>query len=533
MTRLTDIVLPPPISIGWLHGLLSFTFALHFLFVLLTLGTAFFATVYYVVGQWTSADWLRHWDRDFLEWFFAHKSLAIVLGVGPILLMQVGNSIPFLTAVNLVAPLWMLIIVCLIGALALYEWQHRRKRERRWLFLLVSTVALFLLVYVPATFVAVLTSTERPGIWAAAMKLGSALPGPATLHWALRLLHVLGASVLVTAAVHYLGVARNEDRRRHMLGWMAGGLAFQFVGGVGLYASVRPPPAVLPTVIVAIGVAAAGLLGFVTSLWRTNPRPARVLVGLLLSLVLIPMLMTRQILQDRVLLPLVQDLRENAVLHSSALAPYRGAAQAAFAATLAVPYNNALAIYTRSCSFCHGAVGNGQGDSAGELVVRPENLTEIRLTQDKLHEILREGVRGSAMPVFDFYLKDEIALLRGFLREKVGLREPVEVAARPQPAAATGAAKQLFDGTCSVCHGSDGRGSATGLAFAPPVPDLTRLSVTPAYGFAVVSEGYPGTMMRSFASEPEEVRHAAVALIQEFYLGRRVPVSEPQPDGGT
>jgi mono/diheme cytochrome c family protein len=136
------------------------------------------------------------------------------------------------------------------------------------------------------------------------------------------------------------------------------------------------------------------------------------------------------------------------------------------------------------------------------------------------------------MPVFDFYLKDEIALLRGFLRDKVGLREATEVDTRPLPEPARAAAKQLFDSTCSVCHGHDGRGSATGLAFAPPVPDLTRLSVSAAYGFEVVTQGYPGTMMRSFADEPEDVRRAAVALVQAFYSGGRVAAPQPPPDGG-
>jgi mono/diheme cytochrome c family protein len=532
MTRLPDILLPYPLSGAWLHAVLFLAFALHFLFVLLTLGTAIFATLYYVAGQWGGPAWLRTWDKDFLEWFFAHKSLAVVLGVGPILMMQMGNSVPFLTGVHVVAPLWMLVTVCLILSLALYEWQHRRTRERRWGFLLVSTLALFLIVYVPATFVAVLSTAERPGSWAEILRLGSSLPRLPSLHWVLRLLHVLGAAVVVTAAMHYLGGERDENRRRHMLGWIAGGLAFQFAVGVGLFASVRPIPSFLPTVTTVVGVAAAGILAFATSLWRKSRGPSGLSVGLLVSLIILPMLLTRQILQDRVLVPLVEDLRANAAVYATSLAPYRGQAELAFAGTLAVPYDNGLAIYSRSCSFCHGAVGNGRGDEAGRLSVQPENLPELRMTRDKLDQVLRYGIAGSAMPVFDYYLESELALLRAFLRDKVGMRESVEPVPRRPSSATEASARQLYDGTCSVCHGADGHGSPRGLAFAPPVPDFARLSPTPARAFQVVTQGYPGTMMRSFASEPEEVRWALVQLVQDFYRGgRQQSPASSQPEG--
>lgn len=528
MTRLSDIILERPLGTGWLHGLLLFTFAFHLLFVMFTLGTGFLATIYYVVGRWGGSPPLRNWDRDFLGAFFAHKSLAIVLGVGPILLMQMGHSVPFLTGVNLMSPLWMLIVVFLIGSLAIYEWQHRTTTERPRLTLVLSAIALLLLLYVPATFVAVLVATERPSTWATMLRLGGQLPRAAAAHWVLRLLHVLGASIVVTAGFHYMRRPDlHEQQRRHLLAWITGGLAFQFAVGVGLYGSVRPFPSTLATGATLVGVACAGLLAFASSSWRRARWPSAMLVGTLGVFIVMPMLLTRQLLQDRVLIPLGEALRANAVAHSAALEPYHAQAVSAFQSSLAVSYDNGLALYSRSCAFCHGAVGNGRGDAAGNLAVPPENLTALRLTDRKLTDTLLHGVPGSAMPVFDFYLDTELDLLRDFVRNKVGLQQQVEPVTRPILDVAATEAKRLFNETCAVCHDKGGHGSARGLSFAPPVPDLAQLSAKPDYDFQVISNGYPGTMMRAFVDVPEPVRWAVVKVVQGFYTGGTAVIESP------
>jgi mono/diheme cytochrome c family protein len=527
MSRLTDIELPLPISPSWLHGALLFTFSLHFLFVALTLGTALLATIYYVAGQWGGVDALEGWDRDLLRSFFKHKSLAIVLGVGPILLMQVGHSVPFLTGVNAMAPLWMATTICLIAALALYEWQHRRKTERKWQFLFVSVVALICLLYVPATFVAVLVTTERPRSWATILKLGG-LPLEAAVHWCLRLLHVLGASLLVTAAFNYLVAADEQEmKRRHMLAWMAGSLAFQFVVGVALYGSVRPFPTALATGAMLVGIAAATLLGIAIVRWHKERWPSRMLIAVLMPFVLIPMFLTRQLLQDRILYPFEHALRKNAEVHSARLRPFRGPALAAFQASLATPYDDALAIYTRSCSFCHGAVGNARGDSAGQLDIPPEDLTRLRMGDEKLNAILLAGVDGTAMPRFDFYLDSELAALRTFLRDKVGLKRAVEKVTYPLTDAARAQGQEVFHRTCAVCHGDDGHGSDRGRAMRPAPPDFAEISLAPSRAFQVITDGYPGTLMHGYPDLPEQTRWALVERVLRFYRGGVDAAGEP------
>jgi len=112
MSDLTDLLLKKPLTDEVLRGLLFGTFALHLLFVLLTIGTAVISFFHFVHALWRGKMKEPRWDREILKTFFGLKSLAAVLGVAPLLLMQVGFPVPFFTAVNLFAPFWMLIIPC-------------------------------------------------------------------------------------------------------------------------------------------------------------------------------------------------------------------------------------------------------------------------------------------------------------------------------------------------------------------------------------------------------------------------------------
>src|ERR1035437_1986692 len=100
MNSLHDILLKKPLPDEWLLSLLFTTFTLHIIFVLLTLGTAIIALYYFAHSWWSGKLNEARWDKEILRTFLAHKSLAVVLGVGPLLLIQIGSTVPFFTGVN-------------------------------------------------------------------------------------------------------------------------------------------------------------------------------------------------------------------------------------------------------------------------------------------------------------------------------------------------------------------------------------------------------------------------------------------------
>ncbi len=174
-------------------------------------------------------------------------------------------------------------------------------------------------------------------------------------------------------------------------------------------------------------------------------------------------------------------------------------------------------IYELSCSFCHGGVGNGHGDEARRLRIPPEDLTAIRSTQPYLYHLLRRGVPGTPMPVFDYYTSDELNRLIDFLH-RLGLRdkpEPLPVAVTP---AMQDVANRVFQYICADCHGQNGRGSAPSAAsLLPQPPDFTRFTVSPKRAIRIIAFGYPGTGMPAFSGFPEELRWGLASTINSLY----------------
>lgn len=524
--NLRDIPLHEPLAALWAHGLLVFAFILHFVFVLLRLGTGILGVYYFMRGAWgrrspASTDV----DRSIMSRFFVHKSLAIVLAVGPLLLVLVSRTVPFLNAVNLLAPLWMSLIVALIISLLLLELlAERRDRWPRYAVLATALAGLAALLVVPAVLSAVFTLAERSESWRDVMAAGGRLPRDVAAQWAFRLLHVLLAAVVVTAGFLYLSpwtkLPDLRDFRGSLRRWMLWGLVLQLPVGLALYANLPAHPALLPNAVLLAGIVAGVALIFVD---LANPESRRPLAGVpllcLLMLVLIPMLLARQLLQDKAMLSVKRAAAANADEYRALIGPYRPAASAAFAAVSQVPYDSAATLYFRSCQFCHGTVGNGAGDDAPQLRIPPEDLPNLRLSRPEFRRILLTGVHGTAMPTFGYYLENERQGIMSFVYG-LGMQEGVESPAQtPAPAAMT-AAQAIWTQTCSVCHGLDGRGTKLSAGFSPPPPDLTRLSLSSARASAIIAAGYPGTMMPAFDSLPADTRAGLVNIVHSVYEGK-------------
>jgi mono/diheme cytochrome c family protein len=516
MIQLHDILIAPPIPKHLSDWLLFFTFVLHFIFVLFTIGTAVIGVSR--LGHRVFSRTAEIEETPILKSLFIHKSLAITIGVSVLLLMMVSHSVPFILAANLNAPYWMLITTFLIVSLIILELIAEKKKKPGYISFFLAVIGLGVLLAVPGTFVAVVSTAEQPEHWPEVFT-GSGMTAAMAVHWLMRWLHVIGAAVVFTAGFRWIRLdTEKTDERRHHETWMLGGLAFQFPAGVALFATLPRWPGVTETIIVVVGIAAAiALMWVVLRIGRSGVIPRWSLVLTLLTLILLPMLMTRQILQDRALLPVSRQLQQNAKEYRSMLVEANAEPVLRDPVTTIAPRTDPAVIYFKSCAVCHGAVGNGQGDALPMLTVPPEDLTATRATTDSLRDILRTGVDGTSMLRFGFYTQSDITGLIRFLREQIDLQKTPAPLNREISVVAARRGDQAFEEHCKVCHSLDGPPTEIGSRLLPPSPDLSQITFSAQYIFNVLRDGYPGTMMNSFRELPEDTRWALVKKVHSIY----------------
>ncbi|MGO8760464.1 MAG: cytochrome c [Desulfobaccales bacterium] len=394
---------------------------------------------------------------------------------------------------------------------------HGIETHRRY-HLAIALVALAALLLVPGILVAVLATAENSGQWLAIAKNGFRLTGPLAWHWLFRFLHILGASLVVGAAVHYFFTAKSDTGRAALLPWISAGILLQVPLGLLLYTSLLVKPDPVIRAVMVVGVLGAALLLWVIfgAVRRGAPLAVKTVIPLLM-LVLVAMLLTRQLLQNKQLLPLEKAVTANAREYGQVLQPHVAKAVSAYGAGLPLSYNNAATIFLQSCAFCHGKNADGHGIEAKHLVIPAENLTAMRTTRAYLYRIILSGVPGTGMGYFTIYDRYQVEDLMAYLGEKY------QVFARPGDiphsiaAPALARAEATYAQTCAACHGADGGGSPVSRGFQPPPPDLRVYSLTPHRAFQVITQGYPGTMMPGFGELAEEVRWG---LVQTVY-GKR------------
>ncbi len=516
MNNLSDLLISKPIPEALLRGLLFTSFTLHLLFVLLTLGTAILALAYFIDSRYGGRAKEPRFDKRMLKTFMAHKSLAVVLGVAPLLLIQVGSTIPFFTAVNLFAPYWLLLVVFFIIAFLSFDAFGHKIYAHRHIHLALGVIALAFLLAVPGIFAAILTAFENPDKWQAIMSGGHRLTGALAVLWLLRYLHVLGAAVVFGAGFHYFFTAEDDTERKSLQKWFVAGILLQLILGILLYGTLPARPGYVIITALFAGIAAASIiLWFVFSAARKCLPLKSKMVLPVLMLVLVSMLLTRQFLQDRTLLPLQKRLEANATAYENELKPFERQTLDAYGASLKVVYDSGEIIYAKSCAFCHGAKGDGKGVEAKGLSIPPEDIAAIRTTRGQLYDILKYGVHGSAMPYFIFFDKDKLDSLMDYMDRTYHVLSPPEAVLVSVSKPAMEQANSTYGQACAGCHGMDGKGSKLSQGFKPRPPDFTVYSLSPKRAFEVISNSYPGTMMPAFESLPEEVRWGLVKIVNE------------------
>lgn len=200
--------------------------------------------------------------------------------------------------------------------------------------------------------------------------------------------------------------------------------------------------------------------------------------------------------------------------------PARIGADEAAERTAAVAAGHEL--FAENCAACHGDGGEG---GLGPAL----NLQELLATtaDEALFSLTRTGIPGTIMPAwgqsFGGPLTDaQIGQIVAFIRSwQPTAPEATPAATAPDPA--RGAA--IFVQTCALCHGENGRGTAT----APALNDPDRLNeLNDAWYRNTIANGRPARGMPTWGTvlSPQQINDV-VALLAAWRAGDTVLANIP------
>jgi cytochrome c len=292
-----DIPLPLPASPAFLESLLVLAFIAHILFVNLMVGGSLLVLGLELRG-------LRDRDFDRLARLLSttvtvNKSLAVVLGVAPLLLINLLYTVHFYTANALTGTAWILLIPTIASAfllLYLHKYTWERLESQKGLHISILALAVVLFLCIPLVFLANVNLMMFPDRWTGVRGFLSSLALPNVFP---RYLHFLCASLIVTSLFgvgyfgragfptesHFATLSRPALRRIFYTVAFAVSLAQFLVGPLVLF--TLPAKGMHPYVILLVLAGAALALPAVWMMWKevTSPRESSpqlpLIVGLL------------------------------------------------------------------------------------------------------------------------------------------------------------------------------------------------------------------------------------------------------------
>jgi cytochrome c len=237
-----DFFLPLPAAESELQLAIIFLFLLHILFVNLMVGGSLLTLLYELRGLRRQP--FDNVAREIAATVTVNKSLAVVLGVGPLLVINALYGLYFYSANSLTGNAWIMVVPLVIAAFLMlyahkYSWQALA--ERKGLHLSIGATGALLLLIVPLIFLANINLMLFPARWLEVKGFLSALLLPNVFP---RYLHFVLASVAISSIFlagwfcsrrvdftrRFPGLERGE-LRRELLTTAFGATALQLVAG--------------------------------------------------------------------------------------------------------------------------------------------------------------------------------------------------------------------------------------------------------------------------------------------------------------
>ena len=193
-----DLPLPLPVPEGLLVFCLVFFFLVHILFVNLMVG----GSLLVVVLEWLGLK-NRRWDalaHEIAQTITVNKSLAVVMGIGPLLCINLLYTMQWYSANALTGHAWLLIVPLVITAFLLtylhkYTWDTWTSGSKKTLHQFIGLSAALLFLFIPLIFLSNVNLMLFPSEWEkvkgffSSLRIGNVLP---------RYLHFMAASLAMT-----------------------------------------------------------------------------------------------------------------------------------------------------------------------------------------------------------------------------------------------------------------------------------------------------------------------------------------------
>ncbi len=261
-----DIPLPLPAPEWLLITLLVISFIAHILFVNLMVGGSLLTTIFQILGL--KNERYDRLARQIAITITVNKSMAVVLGVAPLLLINALYTIYFYTANALTGFAWILLIplisvTFLITYLHKYSWD--KMQDHKGLHILMTMTASLMFLLIPLVFLVNVNLMLFPEKWMHVRGFLSALALPNVLP---RYFHFLGASLAATG-LFLVGYFKRDkfDFNEHLEGFnkasvlklfysvTLGATAIQYIVGPVVYLSMPSHGLSMPmTLVILTGV---------------------------------------------------------------------------------------------------------------------------------------------------------------------------------------------------------------------------------------------------------------------------------------
>ncbi|MBD3290502.1 hypothetical protein GF337_16985 [candidate division KSB1 bacterium] len=271
-----SVPLDLPASLSLLKFVLVITFLLHILFINFMIGGTFWAVFFRMLRK--EDPFYDRLAKDMISTVTVNKSIAVVVGVAPLLTISLAYIHFFYSANNITAPLWLSVIwLVALAFLALYvykyTWDSQKYSINFKYFWGLLAFAIFL--FVPFIFLTNINTMLYPDQWKNVYNFWDTIWVPNVIP---RYLHFMNASFAVTGFFaygyfHFRGKNKPEDAnyynraKRLGLKWAFVATVLQMIFGVLNYVTLpMNSDSNLVLILIIIAVIFAGIATYFVSL---------------------------------------------------------------------------------------------------------------------------------------------------------------------------------------------------------------------------------------------------------------------------